>query len=63
MSQIEILITPEGKTSVQTLGYAGSSCRHASKFLEDALGKRLTEKLTAEYYQGQATQAVQQQRS
>ena len=31
---IEIIVTPEGKTSVQTLGFTGSSCRDASRFIE-----------------------------
>jgi hypothetical protein len=60
---IEIIVTPEGKTSIQTLGYAGPSCREASKFLEDALGQRLAEHRTAEFYQGQAAAQSQQQQA
>ena len=29
---IEILISPKGETTVQTRGFAGSSCRDASRF-------------------------------
>jgi len=58
---IEIIVTPEGKTSVQTLGFAGSTCRAASKFLEEALGQPVAEKLTAEFYQAQqASQRTRQ---
>ena len=50
---IEIIVTPEGKSSVQTLGFTGSSCRDASRFIEQALGQRTGEKLTAEFHQTQ----------
>ncbi len=53
---IEIIVTPTGETTVQTKGFAGPSCRHASKFIEQALGKQTSERLTAEFYQGQAVQ-------
>jgi len=55
---IEIVVTPDGKTSVQTLGFTGASCRDASRFIEKALGQNRTEKLTAEFYE---TQPVEQQ--
>jgi hypothetical protein len=51
---IEIIVTSQGETRVQTLGFQGASCRDASKFLEEALGKRLSEQRTAECYQSQA---------
>jgi hypothetical protein len=60
---IEIIVTPEGKTTVQTHGFAGSSCRDASKFLEQALGRQTSEQLTSEFYQTQPLQQQQQQRS
>jgi len=60
MRTIEIIVSPKGETTVQTKGFAGSSCREASKFIEQALGQRTSEQLTAEFHQ-QA--AVQQQES
>jgi len=58
---IEITVSPTGQTSVQTKGFVGSECREASKFLEEALGQRVSESLTAEFYQTtQQQQAVQQ---
>ena len=60
---IEILVTPEGQTSVQTLGFVGPSCRDASRFLEKALGRAIGEKLTAEFHQSQPTQQNQHHRS
>jgi hypothetical protein len=61
--QIEILITPEGKASVQTVGFVGSGCREASRFLEVALGQRLAENLTAEFHEEVPVQQSQQQRA
>ena len=51
---IEITVSPAGDTTVQTKGFAGPSCRDASKFVERALGEATAEKLTAEFYQPQA---------
>jgi hypothetical protein len=58
---IEIIVTPEGKASVQTLGFTGSSCREASRFLEEALGRRTAEARTAEFYQSQPVNENQRQ--
>lgn len=60
---IEIIVTAKGETSVQTKGFAGSSCRDASKFIEQALGQRTSETLTAEFHQAQPVEQQQQQRS
>lgn len=60
---IEITITPEGKTTVQTLGFIGPSCRDASRFIEQALGQRIGEQLTAEFHQATGTRQAQQQRT
>ena len=52
MSQtIEIIVTPNGQSQVQTKGFTGSSCRQASQFIEQALGQRTSEQRTAEFYQ------------
>ncbi len=48
---IEIIVDPAGNTRVETKGFSGSGCREASRFLEQALGERSTERLTAEFYQ------------
>lgn len=57
---IEITVNPKGETTVRTRGFAGSECREASKFVEQALGQQTAEQLTAEFYQGQ--QAAQELR-
>jgi hypothetical protein len=52
---IEITVGPTGQTRVETWGFTGGECREASRFLEQALGTRTAETLTAEYHQGQRT--------
>ena len=51
MKQIEVLISPEGQSRIVTKGFTGSSCREATKELEQALGDRQSEQLTPEFYQ------------
>lgn len=47
---MEVIVSPKGETRLQTKGYAGSECRQASKFLEQALGVITVETKTAEFY-------------
>lgn len=61
MKTIEIIVSPEGKTTVQTLGFIGPSCRDASRFIEEALGQRLVDQPTAEFYQQAVEGVVQRQ--
>lgn len=63
MKIIEIIVSPKGETTIQTKGYAGGTCREASKFIEQALGQRTGEQLTAEFYQTADVQQSQQQRT
>ena len=55
---IEITVGPKGEPPVQTRGFTGPECRDASKFVEQALGQKTAEQLTAEFYQ-QGQQASQ----
>ena len=63
MKTIEIIVSTKGETSVQTRGFTGSSCREASRFIEQTLGQRLSESLTAEFHQAQPVEQHQQQPS
>jgi hypothetical protein len=47
---IEVTVTPKGETTVQTKGYEGAECLNASRFLEDALGVKTTDRKSAEFY-------------
>jgi hypothetical protein len=51
MKIIEIIVDTKGETRVETRGFTGVECREASKFIEQALGRRTEEKLTSECYQ------------
>ena len=53
MKTIEITVSPTGETRVETRGFAGPECREASRFVEQALGRKTAETLTAEFHQGQ----------
>lgn len=58
---IEVVVSPNGETTVQTKGYAGHDCLQASKFLEQALGLGTMEQKTAEFFQTQTNQQQVQQ--
>ena len=47
---IEIIVSPTGQIKLETKGFMGSSCRDASRFLEEALGVKTEERPTAEFY-------------
>ena len=53
---IEVIVSPTGETKAETKGFAGGTCREASRFLEQALGLQTNEQLTAEFHQA-ATQS------
>jgi hypothetical protein len=55
---IEVIVSPQGETTVQTRGYTGGECVQASKFIEHALGVVAADVKTSEFYQ---TQVQQQQ--
>jgi hypothetical protein len=63
--QIEIIVSPQGEARLQTIGFSGTSCRDASRFLERALGQSVSEQLTAEFHQqtSTSTSTSQQARS
>ncbi|HEY5312925.1 MAG TPA: DUF2997 domain-containing protein [Pirellulales bacterium] len=61
MKTIEILIRPDGQTSVETKGFEGASCQDATRVLEQALGSRRNEQLTAEYYAATNTNQLRHQ--
>jgi len=62
MQTIEIIISPQGQSKIETKGFTGNRCRQASQFLKHALGAQVSEKLTAEFHQEQATSEPVQQR-
>jgi hypothetical protein len=58
---IEITVDAKGEIVVETKGFAGSSCKDASRFLEQALGESTRERLTAEFHQSTDQRVEQRQ--
>ena len=63
MKTIEIIVSAKGETTRHDQGFRRSVCRDASKFIEQALGQRIGEQLTAEFHQATTVEQAQQQRS
>jgi hypothetical protein len=63
MKRIEITISPTGDSRIETSGFSGPSCQEASRFLEQALGQKLSEQLTVDFFATQETSQSHQQRS
>jgi hypothetical protein len=57
---IEIIISPTGQTTVQTKGFTGVSCQDASRFVEQALGQRTGEQLTADFHRQAENEPLRQ---
>ena len=63
MRTVEIIVDAKGEIRVETKGFTGPSCRDASRFIEQALGQRTGEKLTAEFHQGESVRQTNRQRN
>lgn len=62
MSQtIEIIVSPQGETRIETRGFAGATCQKASQFIENALGQKVSEQRTADYYAATPQHAEQRE--
>ena len=53
--RIEIVVNPEGAVSIKTVGFSGSSCKDATRDLENALGVAGRETLQPEYFNQTST--------
>ena len=62
LTTIEIIVDSKGATTLQTRGFAGTTCREASRWLEAVVGQVLTDQATPEFYQSQDNSARAQQR-
>ena len=63
MKSIQIIVSPQGQTTIQTKGYTGSSCREATRLLERALGVVQADTPTAEMYHSATIQQAAQQKA
>ena len=58
---IEVTVSPQGETTIQTKGFIGADCLEASRFLEQALGVAASESKTSEFYQNEQIQQQAQE--
>lgn len=54
MKTIEITVNPQGQITLQTKSFTGSTCKEASRLIEQALGIVLSDRPTAESYQSES---------
>ena len=59
MKQIEIVVSPIGDISIDAVGFKGSDCEQATKFLEEALGVVAQKQKKPEYHQQNINKAQQ----
>ena len=52
--RIDVWISPEGAITLDAVGYTGSSCEEATRFLETALGTVGRKQRTRDYYRRQS---------
>lgn len=48
--RIDVWISPEGKITLDAVGYTGNTCEEATTFLEQALGTVGRKQRTRDYY-------------
>ena len=48
--RIDVWISPEGAITIDAVGYTGSSCEEATRFLETSLGTIGRKQRTRDYY-------------
>ncbi len=56
-----VIVSTQGQTRVETKGFSGSTCRDATRFIEHALGKVASEKLTDDFYRQTEAESLRQQ--
>ena len=57
---IEITVATDGSSTVETNGFYGPECQHASRFLESVLGQRVSTQLKPDFYRSTQTQLYAQ---
>jgi hypothetical protein len=50
MKVIEVVVSARGETTITTKGFTGAECQQASKSLEAALGAKVAEQKTSEFF-------------
>ena len=47
---IEITVSPNGSSTIETKGFTGPDCQNASRFIEQVLGQKVSARLKPEFY-------------
>ena len=50
MKIVQIIVSPQGETAIETKGFSGNQCQKASQFLTAALGQKVNEQLKPEFH-------------
>lgn len=48
--EIDVIVNPDGSVTIEALGFEGKACEDATRELEKALGKTVSEHRKSEYY-------------
>jgi len=59
---IRLTFDVKGEVTIEMPGFVGKACHEASQFIEKALGEVALKKPTAQYYQREAHQRLEQSR-
>ena len=59
--RIDVWISPEGAITIDAIGYTGSSCEEATRFLETSLGTVGRKQRSRDYYRKNTSQQSNQQ--
>jgi len=59
--RIDVWVSPEGAITIDAVGYTGSSCEEATRFLETSLGTIGRKQRTRDYYRKKTRQQSNQQ--
>lgn len=63
MKTIQLIVATDGSSRIETRGFLGEACRDASRFLEEALGVRLSETPTPEFHAEASEQAREREQA
>ncbi len=59
--RIDVWISPEGAITLDAVGYTGSTCEEATRFLEESLGTVGRKQRTRDYYRKNTNHQSNQQ--
>ncbi|MFN7141721.1 MAG: DUF2997 domain-containing protein, partial [Limisphaerales bacterium] len=59
MKQIEVTVLPDGSIQIDAVGFKGSDCEQATRFLEEALGVVAAKQKKPEFHQQNITKTQQ----